>query len=74
MFMFVHLTKRTKFLVRVRLFIKRTNRNRFPAAQFMKRALSVRFVSSPTSQAGKYCSREQNQKLTSTPGITLRAR
>ncbi|MFS7924246.1 hypothetical protein Hanom_Chr03g00270331 [Helianthus anomalus] len=41
MFMFVHLTKRTKFLVRVRLFIKQTNTNGFPAAQFMKRALSV---------------------------------
>ncbi|MFS7909667.1 hypothetical protein Hanom_Chr02g00097301 [Helianthus anomalus] len=29
MFMFVHLTKRTKFLVRVRLFNKRTYRRTF---------------------------------------------
>ncbi|MFS7953094.1 hypothetical protein Hanom_Chr07g00614571 [Helianthus anomalus] len=30
LFMFVHLTKRTKFLVRVRSFIKRTNKQTFP--------------------------------------------
>ncbi|MFS7940317.1 hypothetical protein Hanom_Chr05g00463101 [Helianthus anomalus] len=32
--MFVHLTKRTKFIVRVRLFDKRTNTNELPAKRF----------------------------------------
>ncbi|MFS8004178.1 hypothetical protein Hanom_Chr13g01222641 [Helianthus anomalus] len=32
--MFVHLTKRTKFLVRVCLFSKRTNTNELPAERF----------------------------------------
>ncbi|MFS7907655.1 hypothetical protein Hanom_Chr01g00073881 [Helianthus anomalus] len=31
LFMFVHLAKRTEFLVRVRLFNKRTNTNELPA-------------------------------------------
>ncbi|MFS7983485.1 hypothetical protein Hanom_Chr11g00975051 [Helianthus anomalus] len=34
LFMFVHLTKRTKLLVRVRLFNKRTNTNKLPAEWF----------------------------------------
>ncbi|MFS7994612.1 hypothetical protein Hanom_Chr12g01108081 [Helianthus anomalus] len=34
MFMFVHLTNRTKILVHVRSFIKRTNINELPAEQF----------------------------------------
>ncbi|MFS7995040.1 hypothetical protein Hanom_Chr12g01113281 [Helianthus anomalus] len=46
--MFVHLTKQTKFLVRVRSFIKRTNTNKLPAEGFTSCSLSVRFVCSPT--------------------------
>ncbi|MFS7982113.1 hypothetical protein Hanom_Chr10g00958901 [Helianthus anomalus] len=34
LFIFVHLTKRTKFLVCVRLFYKQTNTNELPAEQF----------------------------------------
>ncbi|KAJ0621039.1 hypothetical protein HanIR_Chr01g0004121 [Helianthus annuus] len=34
LFMFVHLTNRTKFLVHVRSFIKRTNINELPAERF----------------------------------------
>ncbi|MFS7943857.1 hypothetical protein Hanom_Chr06g00505131 [Helianthus anomalus] len=51
LFMFVHLTKRTKFLVRVRSFIKRTNTSELPAEWFTNRSLNVRFVCSPTSKA-----------------------
>ncbi|MFS7963939.1 hypothetical protein Hanom_Chr08g00744231 [Helianthus anomalus] len=47
--MFVHLTKRTKFFVRVRSFIKRTNTNELPAARFMNCSLKVQFVCSPKS-------------------------
>ncbi|MFS7927350.1 hypothetical protein Hanom_Chr04g00308031 [Helianthus anomalus] len=47
LFMFVHLTNRTKFLVRVRSFIKRTNINKLPAEQFTSCSLNVRFVYSP---------------------------
>ncbi|MFS7951184.1 hypothetical protein Hanom_Chr07g00591971 [Helianthus anomalus] len=43
MFMFVHLTKQTKFLVRVRLFNKRTNTNELPAERFT----NIWFVCSP---------------------------
>ncbi|MFS8001281.1 hypothetical protein Hanom_Chr13g01188491 [Helianthus anomalus] len=43
--MFVHLTKRTKFLVRVHLFNKRTNTNELPAEQFTN--CYVWFVCSP---------------------------
>ncbi|MFS7961419.1 hypothetical protein Hanom_Chr08g00714791 [Helianthus anomalus] len=45
--MFVHLTNRTKFLVHVRSFIKRTNINELPAEQFTNCSLNVRFVYSP---------------------------
>ncbi|KAJ0443449.1 hypothetical protein HanIR_Chr16g0820891 [Helianthus annuus] len=45
--MFVHLTNRTKFLVHVRSFIKRTNINELPAERFMNCSLNVRFVYSP---------------------------
>ncbi|KAJ0857146.1 hypothetical protein HanRHA438_Chr13g0586681 [Helianthus annuus] len=45
--MFVHLTKRTKFLVRVHLFNKRTNTNELPAARFMNCLPNVWFVCSP---------------------------
>ncbi|MFS7943236.1 hypothetical protein Hanom_Chr06g00497891 [Helianthus anomalus] len=47
LFMFVHLTKRTKFFVRVRSFIKRTNTNELPAERFMNCSLKVQFVCSP---------------------------
>ncbi|KAJ0647361.1 hypothetical protein HanOQP8_Chr15g0558831 [Helianthus annuus] len=46
--MFVHLTKRTKFLFRVRSFIKRTNTNELPAERFTNCSLNVQFVCSPT--------------------------
>ncbi|KAL9994781.1 hypothetical protein Hdeb2414_s0002g00067221 [Helianthus debilis subsp. tardiflorus] len=48
LFMFVHLTKRTKFLVRVRLFNKRMNTNELPAARFTSCSPNVWFVYSPT--------------------------
>ncbi|MFS8027976.1 hypothetical protein Hanom_Chr16g01505041 [Helianthus anomalus] len=44
--MFVQLTKRTKFLVRVRSFIKGTNTNELPAERFINCSLKVRFVCS----------------------------
>ncbi|KAF5766535.1 hypothetical protein HanXRQr2_Chr15g0716461 [Helianthus annuus] len=47
LFMFVHLTNRTKFLVRVRSFLKRTNINELPAERFTNCSLNVRFVYSP---------------------------
>ncbi|MFS7908662.1 hypothetical protein Hanom_Chr01g00085781 [Helianthus anomalus] len=46
--MFVHLTNRTKFLVHVRSFIKRTNINELPVEQFTNYSLNVRFVYSPS--------------------------
>ncbi|MFS7968557.1 hypothetical protein Hanom_Chr09g00798951 [Helianthus anomalus] len=46
--MFVHLTKRTKYLVRVRLFSKRTNTNELPAERFTNCSPNVWFVCSPT--------------------------
>ncbi|MFS7916758.1 hypothetical protein Hanom_Chr03g00181101 [Helianthus anomalus] len=45
--MFVHLTKRTKFLVRVRLFNKQTNTNELPAERFTNCSLNVWFICSP---------------------------
>ncbi|MFS8022951.1 hypothetical protein Hanom_Chr16g01445611 [Helianthus anomalus] len=45
--MFVHLTSRTKFLVHVRSFIKRTNINELPAERFTNCSLNVWFVYSP---------------------------
>ncbi|MFS7985894.1 hypothetical protein Hanom_Chr11g01004051 [Helianthus anomalus] len=45
--MFVHLSKRTKFFVRVRSFIKRTNTNELPTERFVNCSLKVRFVCSP---------------------------
>ncbi|MFS8013390.1 hypothetical protein Hanom_Chr14g01332411 [Helianthus anomalus] len=47
--MFVHLTKRTNFFVRVRSFIKRTNTNELPAERFMNCSLKVQFVCSPNN-------------------------
>ncbi|MFS7983691.1 hypothetical protein Hanom_Chr11g00977491 [Helianthus anomalus] len=46
--MFVHLTKRTKFLVLVRLFHKRTNTNELLAERFTNYSPNVWFVYSPT--------------------------
>ncbi|MFS7950448.1 hypothetical protein Hanom_Chr07g00583311 [Helianthus anomalus] len=46
--MFVHLTKRMKFLVCVRLFNKRTNTNELPAERFTNCSPNVWFVYSPT--------------------------
>ncbi|MFS7917935.1 hypothetical protein Hanom_Chr03g00195031 [Helianthus anomalus] len=43
----VHLTKRTKFLIRVRLFNKRTNTNELPAERFTNCSPNVGFVRSP---------------------------
>ncbi|MFS7943925.1 hypothetical protein Hanom_Chr06g00506011 [Helianthus anomalus] len=47
LFMFVHLTKRTKFLVCVRLFNKQTSTNELPADQFTNCSPNVWFVCSP---------------------------
>ncbi|MFS7975546.1 putative ribokinase [Helianthus anomalus] len=47
LFMFVHLTKRTKFHVRVCLFNKRTNTNELPAERFTNYTSNVWFVCSP---------------------------
>ncbi|MFS7998526.1 hypothetical protein Hanom_Chr12g01154921 [Helianthus anomalus] len=44
LFMFIHLTNRTKFLVRVRSFIKQTNVNELPTERFTNCSLNVRFV------------------------------
>ncbi|KAJ0443346.1 hypothetical protein HanIR_Chr16g0819731 [Helianthus annuus] len=44
--MFVHLTKRTKFL-RACSFIKRTNTNELPAEWFTDCSLNVQFVCIP---------------------------
>ncbi|MFS7924100.1 hypothetical protein Hanom_Chr03g00268641 [Helianthus anomalus] len=49
--MFVHLTKQTTFLVRVRSFNKRTNTNELPAERFMNCSLNVWFVCSPSYKA-----------------------
>ncbi|MFS7927915.1 putative F-box-like domain superfamily protein [Helianthus anomalus] len=46
---FNYLTNRTKFLVHVRSFIKRTNINELPAERFTNCLLNVWFVYSPTS-------------------------
>ncbi|MFS8023304.1 hypothetical protein Hanom_Chr16g01449901 [Helianthus anomalus] len=48
LFMFVHITKRTKALVRVRSYIKRTNTNELPAEQFTYCSFNVRFVCNPS--------------------------
>ncbi|MFS7939729.1 hypothetical protein Hanom_Chr05g00455331 [Helianthus anomalus] len=48
LFKFVPLTKRTKFLVRVRLFNKQTNTNELPAGRFTNCSLNVWFDYSPT--------------------------
>ncbi|MFS8032919.1 hypothetical protein Hanom_Chr17g01563381 [Helianthus anomalus] len=50
LFMFVHLTKRMKFLVHVHLFNKRTNTNELPAKQFTDFSPNVWFICSPISK------------------------
>ncbi|MFS7975423.1 hypothetical protein Hanom_Chr10g00880461 [Helianthus anomalus] len=45
--MFIHLTKRMKFLVHVHLFNKRTNTNELPTERFMNCSLNVCFICSP---------------------------
>ncbi|KAJ0913195.1 hypothetical protein HanRHA438_Chr06g0282871 [Helianthus annuus] len=50
--MLVHLTKRTKFLVCVRLFNKRTNTNELPAERFTNCSPNVWFVCSPSYRCG----------------------
>ncbi|MFS7994983.1 hypothetical protein Hanom_Chr12g01112541 [Helianthus anomalus] len=47
--MSVHLTKQTKFLVRVRLFNKQTNTNKLPAKRFTNCSPNVWFVCSPNN-------------------------
>ncbi|MFS7924788.1 hypothetical protein Hanom_Chr03g00276781 [Helianthus anomalus] len=42
--MFICLTYQTKFLVRIRSFIKQTNINKLPAEQVMNSSLNVRFI------------------------------
>ncbi|MFS7966001.1 hypothetical protein Hanom_Chr09g00768741 [Helianthus anomalus] len=44
LFMFLHLTKQTKFLVRVRFFNKRTNTNELSAKRFTKCSPNIWFV------------------------------
>ncbi|MFS7933054.1 hypothetical protein Hanom_Chr04g00375271 [Helianthus anomalus] len=51
MFMFVHLTKPTKFIVHVHLFNKRMNTNELPAERFTNGSSNVWFVCSPTCNA-----------------------
>ncbi|MFS7907198.1 hypothetical protein Hanom_Chr01g00068491 [Helianthus anomalus] len=45
--MVVHSTKRTKFLVRVRLSNNQTNTNELPTERFMNCSLNVWFICSP---------------------------
>ncbi|MFS8023349.1 hypothetical protein Hanom_Chr16g01450421 [Helianthus anomalus] len=47
MFMFVHLTHRTKFHVHIGSFIKRMNINELHAERFTNCSLNVRFAYSP---------------------------
>ncbi|MFS7925805.1 hypothetical protein Hanom_Chr04g00289421 [Helianthus anomalus] len=49
MFMFVHLTKRTKFLVCVRSFIKRANTNKLPDEWFTNCSLNIQFICNPST-------------------------
>ncbi|MFS8004891.1 hypothetical protein Hanom_Chr13g01231041 [Helianthus anomalus] len=51
--MFLHLTTRTEFLVRVRSFIKQTNTNKLPAERFTNCSLKVRLVCSSSHTSSK---------------------
>ncbi|MFS8018583.1 hypothetical protein Hanom_Chr15g01393721 [Helianthus anomalus] len=69
LFMFVHLTNRTEFLVHVRSFIKRTNINELPAERFTNCSLNVRFVYSPNYESKvffQYCPKVGNVVTRST--------
>ncbi|MFS7949079.1 hypothetical protein Hanom_Chr06g00567341 [Helianthus anomalus] len=59
--MFVHLTNRTKFIVHVRSFIKRTNINELPAERFTNCSLNVQFVYSPNNNPNQYMKIESSQ-------------
>ncbi|MFS7894605.1 hypothetical protein Hanom_Chr00s001874g01688671 [Helianthus anomalus] len=48
LFMFIHLTNQTKFLVHVRSFNKGTNGNELHAKQFTNYSLNVWFVYNPS--------------------------
>ncbi|MFS7945050.1 hypothetical protein Hanom_Chr06g00519421 [Helianthus anomalus] len=48
LFMFVHLTNRTKFLVHILSFIKQTDINELPAERFKNCSLNVQFIYSLT--------------------------
>ncbi|KAF5814276.1 hypothetical protein HanXRQr2_Chr03g0109221 [Helianthus annuus] len=45
--LFVHLVNRTKYLVRVRSFAKRTNIHELPVERFTNCSLNVRFAYNP---------------------------
>ncbi|MFS7933837.1 hypothetical protein Hanom_Chr04g00384491 [Helianthus anomalus] len=65
-FMFVHLNKRTKFLVCVRLFNKRTNTNELPAGRFTNCSPNIWFVGSPSCEWRRekcYCSSVNLEKI-----------
>ncbi|MFS7934732.1 hypothetical protein Hanom_Chr05g00395171 [Helianthus anomalus] len=47
LFMFVHLTNRTEFLVHVPSLIKRTHVNEFPVKRFTNCSLNILFIYSP---------------------------
>ncbi|MFS7888899.1 hypothetical protein Hanom_Chr00s000002g01600461 [Helianthus anomalus] len=53
LFVFVHLTNRTKFLVHVCSLIKRTNVNELPAERFTNCSLNVQFVYDPSGMCGE---------------------
>ncbi|KAJ0715318.1 hypothetical protein HanPI659440_Chr13g0499711 [Helianthus annuus] len=50
LFVFVHLTNRTKFLVHVRSLTKQTTVNELPAERFTNCSLNVRFIYSPNNK------------------------
>ncbi|KAJ0833926.1 hypothetical protein HanRHA438_Chr16g0738041 [Helianthus annuus] len=62
LFTFVHLTKRTKFLVCVRLFNKQTNTNELPTERFTNCLPNVWFVCSPRLNHLKVKSRDMMQQ------------
>ncbi|MFS7965986.1 hypothetical protein Hanom_Chr09g00768541 [Helianthus anomalus] len=53
LFIFVHLTVRMKFHIRVRSLIKQMNANELPAERFTKCSLNVQFVCRATFMADK---------------------
>ncbi|MFS7974970.1 hypothetical protein Hanom_Chr10g00875041 [Helianthus anomalus] len=69
--MFVHLTDRTKFIVHVRSFIKRTNINELSAKRFTNCSLNVRFVYSPIQHFPELFTSTGPKLVTSTPKTKL---